>query len=85
MAKILGASKVTVRYQVTIPEDVRKQMKFHVRQYLLVRVFNQKGGALEGNRTPVRGSTVPYTGHCTTRATKDDPFQSSNNRNAIAS
>ena len=25
--------------------------------------------ALEGNRTPVRGSTVPYTSHYTTRAT----------------
>ncbi|CUR51036.1 protein of unknown function [Nitrosotalea devaniterrae] len=25
--------------------------------------------ALEGNRTPVRGSTVPYTNHYTTRAT----------------
>jgi AbrB family looped-hinge helix DNA binding protein len=35
MAKILGASKVTVRYQVTIPEDVRKMMKIEVGQTLV--------------------------------------------------
>ena len=34
MAKILGASKVTVRYQVTIPENVRKLMKIDVGQTL---------------------------------------------------
>jgi AbrB family looped-hinge helix DNA binding protein len=27
MAKVLGASKVTVRYQVTLPPDVRKLLK----------------------------------------------------------
>ena len=41
MAKILGASKVTVRYQVTIPEDVRKIMKIEVGQTL---VFTEENG-----------------------------------------
>lgn len=41
MAKILGASKVTVRYQVTIPEDVRKLMKIEVGQTL---VFTEENG-----------------------------------------
>lgn len=41
MAKILGASKVTVRYQVTIPEEVRKQMKIEVGQTL---VFAEEQG-----------------------------------------
>lgn len=27
MGKALGSSKVTVRFQVTIPEEVRKKMK----------------------------------------------------------
>lgn len=27
MAKVLGASKVTVRFQVTVPEEVRKMLK----------------------------------------------------------
>jgi len=27
MGKVLGSSKVTVRYQVTVPEEVRKKMK----------------------------------------------------------
>lgn len=27
MARILGASKVTVRYQISIPEEVRKMLK----------------------------------------------------------
>lgn len=43
MAKILGASKVTVRYQVTIPEDVRKQMKIEVGQTL---VFVEEHGKI---------------------------------------
>lgn len=43
MAKILGASKVTVRYQVTIPEDVRKQMKIEVGQTL---VFVEENGKI---------------------------------------
>jgi len=43
MAKILGASKVTVRYQVTIPEDVRKQMKIEVGQTL---VFAEEQGKI---------------------------------------
>ncbi len=41
MGKILGASKVTVRYQVTIPEEVRKQMKIEVGQTI---VFTEEGG-----------------------------------------
>jgi AbrB family looped-hinge helix DNA binding protein len=41
MAKILGASKVTVRYQVTIPEDVRKILKMVVGQTL---VFTEENG-----------------------------------------
>lgn len=43
MAKILGASKITVRYQVTIPEDVRKIMKIKVGQTL---VFTEENGKL---------------------------------------
>ena len=35
MAKILGASKVTVRYQVTIPKDVRKRLKIEEGQTLV--------------------------------------------------
>lgn len=41
MGKILGASKVTVRYQVTVPEEVRKQMKIEVGQTI---VFTEEGG-----------------------------------------
>jgi AbrB family looped-hinge helix DNA binding protein len=43
MAKIVGASKVTVRYQVTIPEDVRKFMKVKVGQTL---VFTEEDGKI---------------------------------------
>ncbi len=43
MAKILGASKVTVRYQVTVPEEVRKIMKVKVGQTL---VFAEEGGKI---------------------------------------
>ncbi len=43
MAKILGASKVTVRYQVTIPEEVRKLMKVEVGQTL---VFTEEHGKI---------------------------------------
>lgn len=43
MAKILGASKVTVRYQVTIPEEVRKMMKIEVGQTL---VFTEEHGKI---------------------------------------
>ena len=43
MGKILGASKVTVRYQVTIPEDVRKHMKVEVGQTL---VFTEDNGKI---------------------------------------
>ncbi|MGQ0795657.1 MAG: AbrB/MazE/SpoVT family DNA-binding domain-containing protein [Nitrosopumilaceae archaeon] len=42
MAKILGASKVTVRFQVTIPEDVRKHMKIDVGQTLVFTEENNK-------------------------------------------
>ena len=43
MAKILGASKVTVRYQVTIPEDVRKHMKIEIGQTL---AFTEENGKI---------------------------------------
>jgi len=43
MAKILGASKVTVRYQVTIPEEVRKRMKIKEGQTL---VFAEEDGKI---------------------------------------
>jgi bifunctional DNA-binding transcriptional regulator/antitoxin component of YhaV-PrlF toxin-antitoxin module len=43
MAKILGASKVTVRYQVTITENVRKYMKVEVGQTL---VFTEENGKI---------------------------------------
>ena len=43
MAKILGASKVTVRYQVTIPQEVRKQMKIKEGQTL---VFAEERGKI---------------------------------------
>ncbi len=43
MGKILGASKVTVRYQVTVPEDVRKHMKIEVGQTL---VFTEENGKI---------------------------------------
>jgi AbrB family looped-hinge helix DNA binding protein len=35
MAKILGASKVTVRFQITIPEEVRKLLKVKEGQTLV--------------------------------------------------
>lgn len=43
MAKILGASKVTVRYQVTIPEQVRKLLKIKEGQTL---VFAEENGKI---------------------------------------
>lgn len=43
MAKILGASKVTVRYQVTIPEEVRKLLKIKEGQTL---VFAEENGKI---------------------------------------
>lgn len=43
MTKILGASKITVRYQVTIPEEVRKVMKIKEGQTL---VFAQEDGKI---------------------------------------
>jgi len=43
MAKVLGASKVTVRYQVTVPEDVRKLMKIKAGQTL---VFAEEDGKI---------------------------------------
>ena len=43
MAKILGASKVTVRYQVTIPEGVRKLLKIKEGQTL---VFAEENGKI---------------------------------------
>ena len=43
MGKILGASKVTTRYQVTIPADVRKYLKIEEGQTL---VFAEEGGKI---------------------------------------
>jgi len=43
MAKVLGASKITVRYQVTIPEEVRDQMKIKVGQTL---IFAEEDGTV---------------------------------------
>lgn len=40
MAKVLGASKVTVRYQVTIPVEVRELLKIKEGQTL---VFAEDG------------------------------------------
>lgn len=42
MSKILGASKVTVRYQVTIPEEVRKRLKIKEGQTLVFVEENDK-------------------------------------------
>lgn len=41
MAKILGASKVTVRYQVTVPEQVRNLLGIKEGQTL---VFTEENG-----------------------------------------
>jgi AbrB family looped-hinge helix DNA binding protein len=41
MGKILGASKITVRFQVTIPENVRKIMKIKEGQTL---IFTEENG-----------------------------------------
>lgn len=43
MGRILGASKVTVRYQVTIPDEVRKVMKLKEGQTL---VFAEDNGRI---------------------------------------
>ena len=43
MADILGASKITVRFQVTIPEEVRKVMKIKEGQTL---IFTKEGGKI---------------------------------------
>jgi AbrB family looped-hinge helix DNA binding protein len=42
MGKILGASKITVRFQVTIPEGVRKMMKVKEGQTLIFVEENGK-------------------------------------------
>ena len=42
MAKILGASKVTVRFQITVPEEVRKLMKIKEGQTLVFAEDNGK-------------------------------------------
>lgn len=42
MGKILGASKITVRFQVTIPEDARKMMKVKEGQTLIFVEENGK-------------------------------------------
>jgi AbrB family looped-hinge helix DNA binding protein len=43
MAKVLGASKVTVRYQVTIPEEVRERLKIKEGDTL---VFAEEGSKI---------------------------------------
>lgn len=43
MAKVLGASKVTVRFQVTIPEGVRDLMKIEEGQTL---IFAEENGSV---------------------------------------
>ena len=43
MAKVLGASKITVRFQVTIPEGVRKLLKIKEGQTL---VFAEENGKI---------------------------------------
>src|SRR5439155_27232706 len=47
------------------------------------RELNKMVKALEGNRTPVRGSTVPYTRHCTTTAISKNRFRSCINLNYV--
>lgn len=42
MGRILGASKVTVRFQVTIPEEVRRLMKIKEGQTLVFVEDNDK-------------------------------------------
>lgn len=42
MAKVLGASKITVRYQVTLPADVRKVLKIREGDTLLFAEENGK-------------------------------------------
>ncbi len=42
MAKVLGASKVTVRYQVTIPPGVRKLLKIREGETLVFAEENSK-------------------------------------------
>jgi AbrB family looped-hinge helix DNA binding protein len=42
MAKILGASKVTVRYQISIPEEVRKMLKIKEGQTVVFIEENDK-------------------------------------------
>ena len=41
MPKVLGASKVTVRYQVTVPEEVRRRLNVNEGDTL---VFAEQGG-----------------------------------------
>lgn len=43
MAKILGASKVTVRYQVTVPAPVRKTLNLKIGDTL---VFAEEDGKI---------------------------------------
>lgn len=42
MGKVLGASKISVRYQVTIPTDVRKIMKLREGQTIVFVDDNDK-------------------------------------------
>jgi len=42
MAKVVGASKVTVRYQVTIPVEVRRLLKIKEGQTLVFAEDNSR-------------------------------------------
>ena len=42
MAKVLGASKVTVRYQVTVPVEVRELLKIKEGQTLVFAEEHEK-------------------------------------------
>jgi len=42
MGKAIGSSKVTVRYQVTVPEEVRKRLKLEEGDTLVFVEENKK-------------------------------------------
>ena len=58
--------------------EIYQSSRFKFYDFLLLTPITHKAQykkrALEGNRTPVRGSTIPYTNHCTTKATQIPHF-----------
>lgn len=46
MPKVVGASKVTARFQVTVPEEVRKVLKIEIGQ-TLVFIHNKSDKRVE--------------------------------------